>query len=126
MALWQGRSTRKSTGGRYRRLRKKRRYEIGKEQQFTTIGERRAKKTRGRGGNFRVRTLSDMHAVVYDPKKKKAVKAEIIGVVENSANPNYVQRNIITKGAIIKTSAGNARVTSRPGQDGAVNAVLVK
>ncbi len=47
-------------------------------------------------------------------------------MVENPANPNYVQRNIITKGAIIKTSAGNAKVTSRPGQDGTINAVLVK
>ncbi|MFB6184110.1 MAG: 30S ribosomal protein S8e, partial [Haloarculaceae archaeon] len=45
---------------------------------------------------------------------------------ENPSNPNYARRNIITKGAIIETSEGRARVTSRPGQDGQVNAVLVE
>jgi small subunit ribosomal protein S8e len=34
--------------------------------------------------------------------------------------------NIITKGAVIETDAGKARVTSRPGQHGVVNAVLLK
>jgi small subunit ribosomal protein S8e len=35
------------------------------------------------------------------------------------------RRAIITKGAIIETSKGNARVTSRPGQCGIINAVLL-
>jgi small subunit ribosomal protein S8e len=47
-------------------------------------------------------------------------------VKKNAANPNYVQRNIINKGAVIQTEMGLAKVTSRPGQDGIVNAVLVK
>ncbi|RLF79472.1 30S ribosomal protein S8e, partial [Thermococci archaeon] len=42
------------------------------------------------------------------------------------ANRQYVRRNIITKGAIIQTEIGKAIVTSRPGQDGVVNAVLIK
>ena len=46
-------------------------------------------------------------------------------MVDNPANVNYVRRNIVTKGAVIETSAGRARVTSRPGQDGQINAVLV-
>jgi small subunit ribosomal protein S8e len=46
--------------------------------------------------------------------------------VENPANPHYVRRNIITKGAVIKTELGNAKVTSRPGQDGVVNAALIE
>ena len=126
MALWQGRSVRKPTGGTYRPFRKKRKYEIGAELQTTTIGERRTKKVRGRGGNMRVRVLSEKYANVRDPKTGKTVRAEIISVVENPANPNYVQRNIITKGAIIRTSVGDAKVTSRPGQHGTINAVLVK
>ena len=126
MALWQGRSVRKFTGGRYHSFRKKRKYEIGAELQTAVIGDRRTKKVRGRGGNTRVRILSENYANVRDPKTGKTVRAEIITVVENPANPNYVQRNIITKGAIIKTSVGNARITSRPGQDGAINAVLVE
>jgi len=42
------------------------------------------------------------------------------------SNREYAKRNIITKGAIIQTSEGKARVTSRPGQDGVVNAVLIE
>ena len=38
---------------------------------------------------------------------------------------NYVRQNIITKGAVIMTDAGKARVTSRPGQSGSINAVLI-
>jgi small subunit ribosomal protein S8e len=34
--------------------------------------------------------------------------------------------NIITMGAVIETEIGNARVVSRPGQHGTINAVLIK
>jgi len=37
-----------------------------------------------------------------------------------------VRRNILTKGAVVKTEIGLAKVTSKPGQDGIVNAVLMK
>ncbi|RLF82243.1 30S ribosomal protein S8e, partial [Thermococci archaeon] len=53
-------------------------------------------------------------------------KVKIISVVENPANRQYVRRNIVTKGAIVQTEIGKALVTSRPGQDGIVNAVLLK
>jgi len=33
---------------------------------------------------------------------------------------------LLTKGALIETEIGLARVTSRPGQDGVVNAVRVE
>ena len=31
----------------------------------------------------------------------------------------------MTKGTIVQTEAGSARITSRPGQDGVVNAILI-
>jgi small subunit ribosomal protein S8e len=34
--------------------------------------------------------------------------------------------NVITKGAIIETEDGLAKVTSKPSKDGVVNAVLIK
>ena len=61
----------------------------------------------------------------YDPSREVKNYPLAEGVVENPANPNYARRNIITKGAVIETSAGEARVTSRPGQSGQVNAVLL-
>ncbi len=53
-------------------------------------------------------------------------KARVKDVIESAANRHYTREDIITKGTIIETEAGKARVTSRPGQDGVVNAVLIK
>ncbi len=65
-------------------------------------------------------------SVNLSDKKGNVTKEDIQTVLENPSNPNYVQRNILTKGAIISTSKGKARITSRPGQDGIVNAVLIE
>jgi small subunit ribosomal protein S8e len=126
MALWQGKSRRKATGGRRRPQRKKRRFEIGREKQFTFVGAERHKIYRTKGGNRKVRMLGAEYANVVDPNDNSVKKVKIMTVRENPADPNYVQRNIINKGARIQTDAGMARVTSRPGQDGTVNAVLIE
>lgn len=121
---FQGRSTTKRTGGRRRRVRKKRKHELGHESTETRVGERKLKTVDARGGSRKVRAISADVANVATPDG--AVSADIEGVIENAANPNYVRRNIVTKGAVIATSEGEARVTSRPGQDGQINAVLVE
>jgi len=126
MALWQGTSKRKPTGGRLTLSRKKRRFEIGKEPVFTFVGNEKRQVSRVRGANVKVRLLKAQFANVIDPATNQAQKAKIITVKESPSNPNYVQRNIITKGAVIQTELGLAKVTSRPGQDGAINAILMK
>lgn len=78
------------------------------------------------GGNEKLRLYSADVANVTDPKTKKMSKTKILTVVENPADPHFVRRNVITKGAIINTELGKARVTSRPGQHGTVNAVLLE
>ncbi|HTP54194.1 MAG TPA: 30S ribosomal protein S8e [Thermoplasmata archaeon] len=123
MGIWQGRSRRKRTGGRLRPIRKKRRFEIGREIQTATLGAGTAKKYRVRGGNRKMRILTSQTINVYDPATKKMQSARVVTVRENPANPNYVQRNIITKGAILETELGLVRVRSRPGQDGVLNGV---
>lgn len=125
MALWQGESVRTKTGRRIRYARGKRKFEIGREQHLTTIGETRLKVVRTRGDNRKTRVKTTNIAYVVDPKNNKTTKTEILSVVENQANIHYVRRNIINKGAIIETKLGKARVTSRPGQDGTINAVLI-
>ena len=125
MALWQGRSSRKKTGGRYRPFRNKRKHEISTEFQFSVIGDSSIKKYKTMGGNSKDRVMSAEMVNVYDPKKGKTIRTKILTVTENPANPNYVQRNIINKGAIIQTELGEARITSRMGQTGTVNAVLI-
>jgi small subunit ribosomal protein S8e len=125
MALWQGRSSRKKTGGRYRPIRKKRAFEIAPEVQYAIISEEQfLKKYRTRGRNSKMRLMTAKIANVYNPKTGKVQKSTIITVKGNPANPNYVQRNILTKGALIQTELGTAEITSRPGQDGVVNATL--
>ncbi len=125
MGLWQGKSQRKKSGGRLRYARKKRKFEIGAETQTTVIGKQRKKHARTRAANSKLRILSADMANVVNPKKNEIKKVKITSVLENPSNPHYVQRNIITKGAIIQTELGRARVTSRPGQDGIINAVLI-
>ncbi|AMQ19286.1 SSU ribosomal protein S8E [Thermococcus kodakarensis KOD1] len=126
MAIWQGRSLKKPSGGRIILARKKRKRELGREPANTKVGEDREKRKiiRTYGGNRKVRLVEALYANVFEGGKGKKVK--ILNVVENPANRQYARRNIITKGAIIETEIGKAIVTSRPGQDGVVNAVLIK
>ena len=119
----QGRSTRKRTGGRLKHAANKKRHQLGREPAETTVGETRVRYIDSRGTEQKVRALSTNLAQVADDGA--VVEAEIEDVVENPSNVNYVRRNIVTKGAIIETSEGRARVTSRPGQTGHVNAVLL-
>jgi small subunit ribosomal protein S8e len=125
MGIWQGRSRRKRTGGRLRPIRKKRRFEIARELQTATLGAGTVKRYRVRGGNRKLRILTVGTVNVFDPATQKMQAAKIVTVRENPANPNYVQRNIITKGAILETEIGLVRVRSRPGQDGVLNGVRV-
>ena len=75
---------------------------------------------------MKLRLLSCKIANVTDPSTNITKKVEISNVVKNPANVDYQRRGIITKGAIIATPLGEAHVTSRPGQDGVVNAILKK
>ena len=125
MALWQGKSRRKPTGGRRVPSAGKRKFEIGREKQFTRLGKESLRQYRGAGGNVKVGMLAAEYANVVDTKTNTVTKVKILNVKANPADPNYIQRNIINKGATITTEAGDAKVTSRPGQDGTVNAILL-
>lgn len=118
------RSTKKRTGGRRRPVRKKRKHELGSAPTETQVGDHKLKTVETHGGNKKIRAIAtDIASVATDDGVESAT---IEDVVENPSNPNYVRRNIITKGAIVETDVGQARVTSRPGQDGQVNAVLIE
>ena len=126
MALWQGRSKRKFTGGRYKSGRGKKRYEIGGETIYVRIGPEKRNVVRTQGGNVKTKLQMAEYVNVYNPKDSKTSKVRVISVRQNPSNPNYVQRNIINRGAIIQTDVGLVKVTSRPTQDGVLNGVLVE
>jgi small subunit ribosomal protein S8e len=50
---------------------------------------------------------------------------KMLNEIENNADVDLARRNILTKGAIIVTEQGKAKITSRPGQAGTVNGVLL-
>jgi small subunit ribosomal protein S8e len=116
---------RKITGGRRKAARSRRAYERDRYPAETTIGEDEIVIRRVRGGNIKVAAKSVQYANVVD-ESKKVVRVKILGVAKNPSNKDYERRQVITKGTIIKTELGLAKVTSRPGQNGVVNAVLVK
>ena len=126
MSVWHGSlRKRKLSGGKKRAYRTKKKFEQGGFPAETILGEPKRKTSRGFGGNTKVRVLSDKFASVTDPKTGKTQKTQITRVVRNAANVDYNRRGVITKGAEIETALGLAKVTSRPGDDGVINAVLV-
>ena len=123
--MWHGdQHKRKASGGRKRRYRTKRKFERGAFPAETMLGKPKRKVSRKHGGNEKVRLLAAKHANISDTSGK-TTKVEILRVVKNPANVDYDRRGVITKGTIIETPLGTARVTSSPGQDGIVNAILV-
>ncbi len=125
MSVWHGDlHKRKPSGGRRIAYRGKRKFEQGRFPMETVLGDTKKKTSRGRGGSVKHKLLREKFACVTDPKSGKTQKVEITRVARNPANIDYDRRGVITKGAIIETSLGLARITSRPGQSGVINAVL--
>ena len=125
MAISQGKSVRSPSGARNVAHRGKRKSELGRDPAETRVDDKKLRKIRTRGGNEKLRLSTANKINLTDVKSGKTQVTDILGVIENSANPNYVRRNIITKGAIVETTEGNAKVTSRPGQDGVINGILI-
>ena len=125
MSIIQKRSKRKPSGGRYKFKVTKRIINLGNHPRHTKVGERSARTIKITGGNKKQFLLSSNIINVYDKKDKKHKQTKIITIVSNPANRHFVRRNILTKGSIVKTEFGDARITSRPGQEGTINGVLL-
>jgi len=95
----------------------------------TTVTKDNIEANKGLGNTTKTRALALKHANITD-KKGKVAKFEIIAVKTNDANRLFARSNISTKGAIIRVKVEGseklAKVTSRPGQDGVVNAIFVE
>jgi len=124
MTKWQLKSKRKITGGLLRSHSKKKRYQKGNDFLPVHVAQTKRRSMRMMGGKIKTSLLAADVANVIDGGKSR--KAKITSVTQNSADSQFVRRNIITKGSVIQTELGSARVTSRPGQHGVINAVLMK
>lgn len=130
MAKWHGISRRKPSGGRLKRpnrYRGKRRTEVSSEAQYAYIGEKDDRKMyRKNAGSLTARLLSANTVNVNLPKEGKTVKTTINSVIANDADPNFIRRNIVTKGSIVDTSMGKVKITSRPGMHGVISGILLE
>ena len=118
-------STSKITGGRRIPLRIRRKYETDRYPNEPTNGAQITITRRVRGNNKKT-ALKSIDFVNLSTGESKVKKIKIIKVLENDTNNDYKRRGIITKGAILETQEGKCRVVSKPGQNGIVNAILLK
>src|SRR6185437_7889374 len=105
-------SGRKYTGGRIIEMRSRRKFEIDRYPNEAVMGSNIQVTRRVRGDNDKTALKTVEFANVSNQEENKTTKSKILGVIK--------------KGTIIETELGLARVVSRPGQVGLVNAVQMK
>jgi len=118
------RSKRRSTGALVRKAKGKRKRELGRPPIETRLGTDKKKIIRTKGGGSKIKLFNIDYVNVVN-KAGKIEKVPIKKVEINHCSVDYSRRSIITKGAILETELGYVRVTSRPGQSGILNAVMV-
>ncbi len=118
-------ATSKITGGRRHPLRTRRKYETDRFPNEPINGAQVTitRQVRGKNNKTALKTIDFVNLATGDAKVKKS---KILKVLDNATNNDYKRRGIITKGAILETQEGKCRVISRPGQNGIVNAILLK
>ena len=114
----------KQTGGKKRAYRSKRIFDQGRAPVETVLGETKLKTVLGRSRMEKTKIVKASMVNVSNPNTGKTEHLEILDVISNPAKADYNRRGVITKGTIIRTEKGLARIISRPGQDGALNAVV--
>jgi small subunit ribosomal protein S8e len=125
MARSQARSKRKYTGKKYKRFRKKRKRELERPPIETQIASEKKKQQRVLGGNYKLRLFSTSFINVTDLNTNKTSKVKILRFDSNDASKDYNRRHVLTRGAVVETELGKAKITSRPGQSGTMNGVLI-
>ncbi len=125
MARSHAKSKRKYTGKKYKHFRKKRKRELERPSMNTVIGEEKKKQQKTLGGNTKIKLFSTNFINVTDPNTNKTAKVRILGFESNAASKDLNRRHILTKGAVVETEIGNAKITSRPGQQGTLNGILI-
>jgi small subunit ribosomal protein S8e len=119
-------SGRNYTGGRKIAMRSRRKFEIDRYPNEAVIGSNVKVTRRVRGNNSKTALKTVELANVSNVEENKTTRLKILRVIKNTANKDYERRGVITKGTVIETELGLARVISRPGQVGIINAVQLK
>lgn len=115
---------RKKTGGRKRAYRSHRVYEQGRQPVETLFGEEKRKEVKGISRISKIKLVKADYVNVSNPATGVTEHLEILDVIRNPANADYNRRGVITKGTIVRTEKGLAKIVSRPGQEGSLSAVV--
>ena len=113
---------RKISGGKYKKSRKKKKYELAGQIRYVTLGKEKRKQIKIRGKGIKTFLLTADKANVMD-KNGKIKTIKIKSVIQVPSN-RYL-KGILFKGSIIDTELGKARITNRPSQEGMINAALI-
>lgn len=126
MVSYQERSKRTKTGAKVKKAHKKRKNRMGRNPIETHIGTERKKIVRTRGANIKIKAYASDMINVTDRANNTTTRVQISGLEKNTASVDYQRRSILTKGAIVETELGKVRISSRPGQTGQINGILLE
>ena len=116
-------SGRKTSGGRYKKPKKKKLTGRQSQSRIVKIGNIKTKLLKGRGNTTKL--VSFLNNVANVIVKGKAKKSAIKNVLETPSNVFLARQNILVKGAIIETELGKVKITNRPSQEGNIQAKLL-
>jgi small subunit ribosomal protein S8e len=109
-------------------LMKKKRSDLGSDPRKPKLSDsdeegRENVRTRGGGEKTVTNRVKFVNVSMPDGKTKK-IQIKLVG--DNTANKDFRRENVLSLGGLLDTELGKVKVTSRPSQDGVVNAVLLK
>eukprot|EP00899_Mesostigma_viride_P006997 jgi/Mesvir1/16299/Mv14227-RA.1 len=98
---------RRLTGGKQKKWRKKRKYELGRQAANTklVVGAKVVRPVRVRGGNLKFRALRMDHGSYSWGSESVSRKARILDVAYNASNNELVRTQMLVKNAIIQIDA---------------------
>ena len=99
------RHKKRHTGGVMPIHQKKKAYEKGRPMASTKIGEKRIKKIRVRGGNYKFRALRLNQGNFVWQSETAVFKTKIISVAFHPSDPEFVRTNTVVKSSIVKIDA---------------------
>src|SRR6476661_2538206 len=117
---------RKFTGGRIIPNRTRRKFEIDRYPNEAIVGPTQNISRRVRGNSIKIAFKTSEYANINDQDNKKTVKTKNFNVSKNPSNKDYERRGVITKGAVLETEIGLAKVLSRTGENCINNSFLIK
>ncbi len=114
----------RGTGGRRGRAADKKLRFVGGTFTATKVGKedlRQMRHARGSNRKIKLKSAKFINVLTKEGMKKVAMRT----VLETPDNRHHARQNIVTKGAVVDTEIGKAKVTNRVGQDGVVNGRLL-